>query len=96
MERRDFVKTMAAGAALGIITQDTQAVGIHNSSKKTDVTDRNDRAYWCDLMYRMAEPVLSAMAKGELRKRMSVEVSPTWDGRDKSATCSYLYIIRCP
>ena len=48
MERRDFVKTMAAGAALGIITQDTQAVGIRNSSEKTDVTDRNDRAYWCD------------------------------------------------
>lgn len=86
MERRDFVKTMAAGAALGIITQDTQAVGIHNSSEKTDVTVKNDRAYWCDLMYRMAEPVLSAMSKGELRKRMSVEVSPTWDGRDKSVT----------
>lgn len=45
-----------------------------------------DRAYWCRLAYRMAEPVLSNMAKGELQKNMLVEVSPTWDGRDKRVT----------
>ena len=31
----------------------------------------------------MAYPVLSNLAKGELQKNMLVEVSPTWDGRDK-------------
>ena len=31
-------------------------------------------------------PVLSNMAKGELQKNMQVEVSPTWDGRDKRVT----------
>lgn len=45
-----------------------------------------DRAYWCNLAYKMAAPVLSNMAKGELQKNMIVEVSPTWDGRDKRVT----------
>ena len=31
----------------------------------------------------MAIPVLESMSKGELHKKMQVEVSPTWDGRDK-------------
>ena len=49
--------------------------------------DRNaDRAYWVDLLYKMAHPVLSNMAKGELQKNMLVEVSPNWDGRDKKVT----------
>lgn len=86
MERRNFVKTMAASAALGIISQDILALETTSSPVSTNVTSENDRAYWCDLMYRMAEPVLSVMSKGELRKKMSVEVSPTWDGRDKAVT----------
>ena len=45
-----------------------------------------DRAYWSKLAYDMAAPVLSNMAKGELQKNMQVEVSPTWDGRDKRVT----------
>jgi hypothetical protein len=31
----------------------------------------------------MAEPVLTAMARGELKKRFALELSPTWDGRSK-------------
>lgn len=46
--------------------------------------DQNpDRAYWADLAYKMTAPVLSNMAKGELKKNMLVEVSPNWDGRNK-------------
>lgn len=45
-----------------------------------------DRSYWAGLAYRMAEPVLSNMAKGELHKNMLVEVSPNWDGRDINVT----------
>jgi hypothetical protein len=48
--------------------------------------ENNDRAYWTDLAYRMAAPVLSNMSKGELAKNMQVEVSPTWDGRNKRVT----------
>lgn len=45
-----------------------------------------DRAYWCELAYKMAAPVLSNMAKGELQKNMIVEVSPNWDGRNIKVT----------
>lgn len=45
-----------------------------------------DRQYWVSLLCQMARPVLSNMAKGELQKNMVVEVSPTWDGRDRKVT----------
>lgn len=45
-----------------------------------------DRAYWCQLLYNMAKPVLSLMAEGRLQQEMEVEVSPSWDGRDKRVT----------
>lgn len=46
----------------------------------------SDRAYWTDLAYRMAKPVLSNMAEGNLQKNMLVEVSPNWDGRNVKVT----------
>ena len=51
-----------------------------------EAPQNEDRAYWTGLAYKLAYPVLSNMAKGELRKNMEVEVSPTWDGRDIGVT----------
>jgi hypothetical protein len=48
--------------------------------------ENNDRQYWADLAYQIAAPVLSNMSKGELSKNMQLELSPTWDGRDKQVT----------
>jgi len=48
--------------------------------------NNSDRTYWTTLAYNMAAPVLSKMAAGELQRDMLVEVSPTWDGRDKRVT----------
>ncbi|MBP3563006.1 MAG: DUF2264 domain-containing protein [Bacteroidales bacterium] len=45
-----------------------------------------DRELWCDVMYRMAEPVLRNMSEGKLQEEMLVEVSPTWDGRNVKVT----------
>ncbi|WP_018107985.1 DUF2264 domain-containing protein [Bacteroides propionicifaciens] len=45
-----------------------------------------DRKYWTDLAYKMTEPVLKHMSKGELSKNMKIEFSPTWDGRDERVT----------
>jgi hypothetical protein len=43
----------------------------------------DDRTYWVDLLYKISEPILSNMAKGELRKNWDVEFGPNWDkGRD--------------
>jgi hypothetical protein len=46
----------------------------------------NDRTYWTQMAYRIAAPVLSNMSRGELKKNMQVEVSPTWDGRSRDVT----------
>lgn len=43
----------------------------------------SDREFWCGVLYKMAEPVLSNMSRGELQKNMQLELSPTWDGRNR-------------
>ncbi|MBQ3635660.1 MAG: DUF2264 domain-containing protein [Bacteroidales bacterium] len=47
---------------------------------------KSDRQQWVDFARQLADPVLSAMAEGKLNERMEIEVSPTWDGRDKRVT----------
>ena len=42
-----------------------------------------DREYWVQLLDKMARPVLSLMAEGRLQAEMELELSPSWDGRDK-------------
>lgn len=54
------------------------------SAKKK--TEKSDREVWCDVVYRMASPVLSNMSQGLLKQNMLVELSPTWDGRNKDVT----------
>lgn len=49
-------------------------------------TEKSDREIWCEVMYRMAAPVLSNMSEGLLKENMLVELSPTWDGRNKDVT----------
>ena len=52
-------------------------------AKKAKKTVETDRQYWCRLAYKMAQPVLENMAKGELQKNMQTEFSPSFDSRDK-------------
>ncbi|EJX08498.1 Uncharacterized conserved protein UCP014753 [gut metagenome] len=52
------------------------------SSRNTVVEPVSDRAYWVDMLYRIAQPVLSQMAEGKLQQNMTLELSPIWDGRD--------------
>jgi hypothetical protein len=52
-------------------------------SKTVLVRADNDRKYWSDLAYKIAEPVLHSMSEGKLSENMQLELSPTWDGRDK-------------
>lgn len=44
---------------------------------------QGDRKLWTDVLYKMAAPVLSNISEGTLQKNMQLELSPTWDGRDK-------------
>lgn len=59
-------------------------VNIFSQNKNDRQKQVNDRTYWVDLLYKISEPVLSNMSKGELKKIMVVEYSPTWDGRNKN------------
>lgn len=57
------------------------------AKEKKQPQEQNDRAYWCSLLYRISEPILSNMSKGELKKNMTVELSPSWlKGRDPNVT----------
>ncbi|MDR2921519.1 MAG: DUF2264 domain-containing protein [Tannerella sp.] len=85
MERRNFIKTLAVSGAAGLTGNTLQAATTQKKKTAQKVT-ANDREYWSDLLYKIASPVLSNMAKGELQKNMTVELSPTWDGRDKAVT----------
>jgi len=53
------------------------------AAKKTKRPQQTDREYWCSLAYKMAQPVLENMAKGELQKNMKTEFSPSFDNRDR-------------
>ncbi|MDL2213436.1 DUF2264 domain-containing protein [Bacteroides sp. OttesenSCG-928-D19] len=57
---------------------------IHGKKKKEK--EPTDREYWCNLLYQISEPVLKSMSEGNLKQNMLVEVSPTWDGRNKNVT----------
>ena len=52
-------------------------VNLH-AGEKQKKAPQNDRAYWCELLYQISEPVLKPMSQGELRKQMVLELSPEW------------------
>ena len=46
------------------------------AAKKVKKAVQTDREYWTELTWKMAQPVLENMAKGELQKNMKTEFSP--------------------
>ena len=61
-------------------------VPLNVSAKKKSEKVKSDRELWAGILYQMAAPVLSNMSEGKLQENMLVELSPTWDGRDKRVT----------
>ena len=53
------------------------------ATAKKKVQPISDREYWCQEAYKMAQPVLENMAKGELQKNMQTEFSPSFDNRNR-------------
>ncbi|MGR4865913.1 DUF2264 domain-containing protein [Caulobacter sp. LARHSG274] len=76
MHKRDFMKAALVGAATlaGPTAADAAA-------KTPSVSDRD---YMADLLQTIADPVLGAMANGRLKATFPLELSPTWDGRDRN------------
>lgn len=77
MERRNFMRALAAGSAATGMLAANQAMGATPAAAAG-----GERAYMLRLLQQMSEPVLTLMAKGELKRKFALELSPTWDGRD--------------
>lgn len=90
MKRRNFIKSAAVlGLSGAIPVIDTLASNRDVKQAATYVNSgADDRKYWVDLLYRMSEPIVRNMSKGELRKNMNMKYSPAWDNRD--AQVAYL------
>jgi len=71
-------------AAAGMLPSYAHAVNERGEKISSPHASASDREYLWKLLSRIAAPVLESMSKGELHKKMHVEVSPTWDGRDKN------------
>ncbi len=78
MQRRQFIKASVLGSTL-------LAAG-RAPAAAPDSQPGADRAYWQNLLVQIATPVLANMSKAQLQKNMTVELSPTWDGRDRRVT----------
>ncbi len=78
MKRRHFMGSLMAGSLA------TAGAAIVDAAAATPAASApgNDRAYLVGLLQKMADPVLTNMARGELHKNFALELSPTWDGRD--------------
>ncbi|MCF0198716.1 MAG: DUF2264 domain-containing protein, partial [Bacteroidaceae bacterium] len=75
---KKFLLLMLLAVVSGMGSAKTKKVG------KNPLGDgASDRRYWVELAYRMAAPVLENMANGTLQQNMQLELSPTWDNRDK-------------
>lgn len=83
MFRRNFIKAMGMTAAAGMLPSYAHAANEGEEKIFSTHVPGSDRGYLWKLLAAMASPVLESMSKGELQKKMQVEVSPTWDGRDK-------------
>lgn len=82
--RRDFMKSMVALGALDIVVP----ASAHGNEPVAEVASgAKDRRYWTSVMERLAEPVLSHLAKGELKQVMPVETSGDVAAR---STCTHL------
>lgn len=82
MKRRNFIKSAGALGLIGALPSGVYAANPVKTKDKTK-TGIDDRKYWTDLLYRMSEPIMYNMSKGELIKNMKMVYSPKWDGRSK-------------
>jgi len=90
MKRRNFVSALSLAGIISTINPKkllaAEAVLPNEPNLKV-----NDREYWVQLLYRIADPVISNLANGTLVKNMPLITSPTFDSR--SPIVSYLEAV---
>ncbi len=78
IDRRAILTGMATGTAAFAAMP-----SLANAGEAAPVAvDADDRSYALALLERMASPILSRMARGQLQAQWKPELSPTWDGRN--------------
>ena len=78
IDRRAILTGMATGTAAFAAMP-----SLANAGEAAPVAaNADDRSYALSLLERMACPVLSRMARGQLQAQWKPELSPTWDGRN--------------
>jgi len=83
MQRRNFIKWSSLLGFGGILPAKNVLADANDIFGDSKLPKGNDRAYWVALLEKIANPVLRNMSRGELRKNMVMEYSPTWDGRNE-------------
>jgi len=89
MKRRNFLTTISLAGLAGLIKP--KAALAVNQNLQSDLKPLNDRQYWYQLLYKIANPVISNLATGSLVKNMPLVTSPTFDSR--SPKVSYLEAV---
>lgn len=79
MQRRNFLGTLLMGSGAGLA-----GAAPSLASPQAGPAAGTERQYLAGLLQRIAEPVLSNMARAQLKKDFELELSPTWDGRDRN------------
>jgi len=77
MQRRNFMRNVAGTAAGGLLAAGSGALAATPAGSGSG----GERVFLAGLLQKMADPVLSNMAQGNLRKNFKLELSPSWDGR---------------
>jgi hypothetical protein len=70
MDRRAFLQAAAAAPAVGCVAA---ATGAQSATGSPSASGAEDRTYWVACARRLAEPVLTNLARGTLRASMPVE-----------------------
>lgn len=83
MQRKNFLRLSSLLGFAGLVPAKNVLAANDGFFSDEKQKSKNDRAYWVALLDKIATPVLGNMSKGELRKNMQMEYSPTWDGRNK-------------
>ncbi len=71
--RRNFVKLAAVAGVLGAAGARSAALSVKDSPSSGPTADGDDRAYWRGMAGRLADPVLGALARRQLKAEMPVE-----------------------
>ena len=85
MERRKFIGAVSLAGMLSAISP-KKLFATQDMPSLPSQKPKNDREYWCRLLYKIASPVVSNLANGTLVKNMPLEKSPTFDNRSPIVT----------